>query len=134
MHVNQTPTCRDCPSTATERPRRHPTIIPEGWIHAEQGNHGNHGSRRRTRHVDGGHDRSTASPAQTGIKHGRGGRHLQSRRQLDRSRQCGARRRRRRCARRSRYDSKPSRTIRCVPDGRTSLVWPVEGIYYFWPF
>ena len=37
MHVNRTTTSRGCPSTATERPRRHPTIIPEGWIQAEQG-------------------------------------------------------------------------------------------------
>ena len=39
-----------------------------------------------------------ASPAQTAIKHRRGGRHRQSRRQLHRPQQRGARRGRRRCA------------------------------------
>ena len=37
MHLNRTTTSRGCPFNATEWPRRHPTITPEGWIQAEQG-------------------------------------------------------------------------------------------------
>ena len=73
-----------------------------------------------------------ASPAQTGVKHGRGGRHLQNRRQLDRSRQCGARRRRSRCA--------PLGNAGMIINHRARYACPgwshvpriiVEGIYYF---